>query len=183
MKGLATKLVRIMGNTKRIAKNGRNDFHKYDYVTEADVLEEVRENLVKENVFVFSSVVASHREGDITSVQMRHTMVDGDSGETFEVLSIGQGQDKTDKGANKAITAAVKYMLLKNLMMPTGDDPEATDADGKPTGKSVKIVSMKDDGGDKKAYGFSNKTKPKAAVGGASVPGATTAAVEVNDDL
>lgn len=169
MKNLVSKLVRIMTATKRVAKNGENKFHNYSYVTEADVLEAVRENLAKENVFIFSSVAASHREGDVTSVQMKHTFVDGDSGESFEVFSLGQGQDKGDKGGNKAVTAAVKYFLMKNLLIPTGDDPEATDETGKSTGgvkakptvinMEVKSETSEKAAPAKKTYGFSGKPK------------------------
>lgn len=169
---LASKMVKIMSETKRVAKNGRNEFHKYDYVTEADVMEAVRETLVKYNVFIFSSVIGTDKNADMTSVVMQHTIVDGDTNEKFEVKSFGQGQDKGDKGGNKAVTAATKYMFLKNLLIPTGDDPEATDENGKSTGpKSVKLaesvaasgsISITND--TPKKYGFSGKVKVAAAV-------------------
>jgi hypothetical protein len=162
MKALVNKMVRIMADTKRIAKNGTNSFHNYQYVTEADVMESVRETLAKHNVFIFSSVEGSQRDGDMTSVVMRHTFVDGDTGETFEVKSLGQGQDKSDKGANKAITASMKYMLLKNLLISTGDDPEATDETGKSTGTTLKAVAK--DSGPKK-YGFSGKKVADLSLG------------------
>lgn len=165
MKNLTTKLVKIMAETKRVAKNGRNDFHKYDYVTEADVLEAVREHLVKNNVFIYSSVMNSHKEGDMTSVQMKHTLVDGDSGEAMEVFSLGQGQDKGDKGSNKAVTSAIKYFLMKNLLIPTGDDVEATDSDGKATGtlKAVAKTPADKPATEAKTYGFSGRAKAGAA--------------------
>lgn len=159
MKNLVTKLVRVMANVKRVAKNGTNTFQHYQYVTEADILDAVRENLIKENVFVFSSVIGSHKDGDLTSVQVKNTFVDGDSGETMEVHSMGQGSDKLDKGSNKAITSASKYLFMKNFLISTGDDPEATDETGKATGpKAVKIVPA--DATPKK-YGFSGRAKVK----------------------
>lgn len=168
MKNIASKLVKIMNETKRVAKNGRNEFHKYDYVTEADVLEAVRENLVKNNVFIFSSVVSTQKEADMTTVLMNHTIVDGDSGESMEVRSLGQGQDKGDKGSNKAITSAIKYFLMKNLLIPTGDDVEATDAEGKSTGgakvRAVPAAKVEAASGEKKTYGFSSRAKAAPAV-------------------
>ena len=148
MKNLTTKLIRVMSNIKRVAKNGTNSFHGYDYVTEGDILEAVRENLIKEGVFIFSSVVASHKEGDLTSVQVKNTFVDSETGESMEVMSLGQGQDKGDKGSNKALTAASKYFLMKNFLISTGEDPEATDEAGKST-------APKED--RPKKFGFSNK--------------------------
>lgn len=172
MKNLASKLVKVMNETQRVAKNGNNTFHGYKYATEADVSEAVREVLVKYNVFIFSSVVMSHKEGDLTSVQMEHTIVDGDSGELYKVLSMGQGQDKGDKGANKAITAATKYFMMKCFLIPTGDDPEATDENGKSTGpktlavaKTTKASEDKTDAPPKK-YGFSGKPQVKTEVKG-----------------
>jgi len=169
MKNLAIKLIKVMTGVKRVAKNGRNTFQNYDYVTEADILEAVRDELAKEGVFIFSSVIGTDKNNEMTSVVMQHTFVDTESGETFEVKSFGQGADKGDKGGNKAVTAAMKYMLMKNFLIPTGDDPEATDESGKSTGpKSVKIVAATSgvsttDIGAPKKYGFSGKSKPAVA--------------------
>ena len=130
---LAAKLVKVMAGVKSVAKNGRNDFQNYDYVTEKDLIDSIRENLIKENVFLISSIEGSHREGDLTSVMVKHTFIDGDSEEVIETKSLGTGSDKGDKGAYKAYTGAMKYMLQKCFLIPTGDDPEATDVNGKPT--------------------------------------------------
>lgn len=141
MKGaLALKLSKILGEIGKVEKSGRNDFHRYDYVTENDLVYAVRGRLAEANVFVFTSVESQHAEvitsgeGDsaksslLTTVTTKHTFVDGDSGESFSVLSQGQGSDNGDKGGYKAITGAMKYFIYKNFMIPTGDDPEA---DGK----------------------------------------------------
>lgn len=166
IKNLATKMVKIMADVKRIAKNGHNAHFRYDYVTEADVMDSVREIFVKHNVFVFSGLVGTDRnnESGITSVIMEHTFVDADSGEHFKVKGYGQGQDKTgDKGGNKAITAAVKYMLLKTLFISTGDDPEATDENGKSTApKAVKLAVGEANESLPKKYGFTKKTAVEA---------------------
>ena len=34
---LAKKLAEVMAAVERVPKRGRNDFHKYDYATEADI--------------------------------------------------------------------------------------------------------------------------------------------------
>lgn len=140
-KGLAAKLVKVMAKAEMVKKTGRNDFQKYDYATEADVLKEVRSTLVEQNVFIFSSVEGSHKEGDLTTVRVKNTFVDADTGESYSVLSLGQGSDKGDKGSNKAITAASKYFFLKNFLLPTGDDSEATDVEGKATKPKLASVT------------------------------------------
>jgi hypothetical protein len=124
MKNLVTKLSKIMGKLDTIGKSGYNEHHKYAYVMEADILEHVRSSLADNNIFVFSSVLSSTKEGDLTTVLMEYTLVDGDSGESVKVQAAGQGADRQDKGIYKAITGANKYFLLKNFMLPTGDDPE-----------------------------------------------------------
>lgn len=142
LKSLASKLVKVMSKSSNVKKTGRNDFQKYDYATEADILREVRQSLIEENVFIFSSIEGSHKEGDLTTVKVKNTFVDGDTGETFSVFSLGQGMSKNDdKGSNKAITAASKYFLLKNFLLPTGEDSEATDASGTPTSTKSATVS------------------------------------------
>ena len=166
---LASKMVKILSETKRIAKNGRNEFHKYDYVTEADVLEAVRDVLVKHNVFIYTSVMGTDKNADMTSVVMEHTIVDADTNEKQVVKSFGQGQDKGDKGGPKAITSANKYFLLKTFLLPTGDDPEASDESGKSTApKNLKVATSTDisrptltvDKAPPKKFGFSGKSKP-----------------------
>ena len=137
MKSLTSKLVKVMAEVKYVQKSGYNAFHKYAYATEADVLDKVRESLTKHNVFIFQSVEGVTKEGELTTAQVKYTIVDGDSGESMTVMSAGSGADKSDKGIYKAITGASKYFLLKNFMVATGDDPEASDAQGKSTNVTV----------------------------------------------
>lgn len=139
-KGLATKLVKVMMSVSRVKKGGHNSFQNYDYVTEADILEALRGSLQENNVFIFSSVEGSHKEGDLSTVKVRNTLVDADTGESFSVFSIGTGIDKGDKAVYKALTGASKYFFLKNFLLPTGDDPEATE-EGKSTGAKTTAVA------------------------------------------
>lgn len=122
-----------MKEVKYIQKRGKNAFHNYNYATEADVAEKVREILAEQNVMLFPSLVGQSirevttRKGHIeyiANVEMEFTFVDGDTGETFTIKMAGEGQDAGDKGIYKAITGAQKYALMKTFMIPTGDDPE-----------------------------------------------------------
>ena len=132
-----------MSEVKYVQKSGYNAFHKYAYATEADVLDKVRESLTKHNVFIFQSVEGITKEGELTTAQVKYTFVDGDTGDSMSVMSAGSGADKSDKGVYKAITGASKYFLLKNFMVATGDDPEATDVQGNATvGKSDKGIGV-----------------------------------------
>lgn len=121
---LAKKLCKIMGELHRIPKAGYNDFHKYAYVTEADVTDALRGLLADNGVMLFTNVEDATRQGEISTVWVSFTLMDIDSGEQWTSRYPGEGKDANDKGIPKAITAATKYFLLKAFMLSAGDDPE-----------------------------------------------------------
>lgn len=137
---LYAKLARIMGKTERIAKQGRNDFHHYDFVTDADVLDFFRPLFAAENVALLPRMVSAEqlevgttKAGDKkykTRAKFEFTLVCGDTGATYTCDWYGESNDNEDKGINKAATAALKYWLLKTFMASTGDLDEDTDATG-----------------------------------------------------
>jgi hypothetical protein len=126
-KTLMKKLVEVMSSIESVKKDGFNAHFKYKYVSEAAILDAVKEELVKRNIFLFTSVEDSTRDGNITIVKTLHTFVDADSGEQYSVKGLGHGQDQSDKGSGKAIVNSFKYFLLKNMMISTNDDPESTE--------------------------------------------------------
>jgi len=137
MRSLAWKLAEVMGALHRIPKSGRNEFHGYDYATEADIVEAVRVELATRHIILISTVLEQHREpvGDkgmvLTTLKMEMTFVDGETNEWRSCLWLGAGTDKEDKGVYKAMTGALKYFLLKTFLLPTGDDPDDTPAAAK----------------------------------------------------
>ena len=125
MKNLAAKMVKVLGAVSgKVSKSGKNTHQGYKYVMESDLLDAVRSELITHGVFVFSSVEEVTQEGKLTTVKTKHTFVDSESGETFDVFSAGQGSDGRDKGVYKAITGASKYFLMKSFMVAGDDDPE-----------------------------------------------------------
>lgn len=150
--GLHTKMSEVMTAIDRIPKRGRNDFHRYDYARETDVSDAIRRELSARGVAVYtSSTLIEAREWRtvkdkptlIVFVEVSMTFVDGESGEDFTVRGVGSGDDSSDKGAYKAITGGVKYLLMKTFLIPTGDDPEASDPDGNATSKRSAPVATK----------------------------------------
>lgn len=125
MKNIYVKIANVMKSIRTVKKNGRNEFNKYDYATEKDLLDEVKPLLLKNGLIIVPSVVDQKRTGDIATVKVEFTLVDIDSGEELKTTFYGEGQDKGDKAVYKAYTGAVKYYLMKTFMIPTGDDPEA----------------------------------------------------------
>jgi hypothetical protein len=127
---LYPKLAEVMAEIGRVEKRGRNDFHNYDYVTEADLIAEVRDKLAARGVMVLPSVVGDVEEREITTargqsstistVRVAFTFVDGESGETHTCEWAGQGDDGGDKGVYKAYTGALKYFLMKTFLIRHG---------------------------------------------------------------
>ncbi len=128
MKNIVRKLSEVMAEVDRIPKNGRNDFHKYDYATEADIVSAVRAAMAKRQLMLVPSVVSKELRTDgkspIVVLTVRFSAMDGESGEVITFDVVGEGQDAGDKGSYKAMTGATKYALLKLFLIPTGDDPE-----------------------------------------------------------
>lgn len=129
-KSLVTKLAEIMGLIDRIAKNGRNDHHNYDYATEADIAEAVRGHMAERHIIMTPDVVDmqwAEKPGSkmrIATLKVLFTVRDGDTREEMKFHIYGQGEDAGDKATYKAMTGAEKYALLKLFLIPTGHDPE-----------------------------------------------------------
>lgn len=170
MKHLSAKMVKILSAVSgKVAKSGRNTHQKYNYVMEADLLDAVRSELISNGVFVFSSVEEVTLENSLTTVKTKHTFVDSDSGESFEVFSAGQGADKQDKGVYKAITGSSKYFLMKNFMVAGDDDPESSEVSApapkpapKPASKPSGFSSKPKTGFASKPSGFAKAAKEAA---------------------
>lgn len=136
---LVRKLAAVMAAVHHVPKRGRNAFHGYDYATEADIVAVIRQELATRHVMLIPSVESIDRQpvGEkgsvLTTLSMRFTFLDGESGESLERPWCGAGTDKEDKGLYKAMTGGEKYFLLKTFLIPTGDDPER-DTDKPPRG-------------------------------------------------
>ncbi|AUO79126.1 DNA single-strand annealing protein [Salinibacter phage M8CRM-1] len=131
--GLAQKILNVVADVGYVEKSGRNDFHRYDYVTENDLLDAVRPGLAEQGVTVITGtsqqtvVETENKKGDpefLTIVTTVHTFIDTETGAQITTYSQGQGTDPGDKGAYKAVTGANKYFLYKTFMIAAGDDPE-----------------------------------------------------------
>ena len=132
-KSILTALHAIMEEVGYVQKKGRNDFHKYRYAGEADLLQALRPAMLKHGLVLIPSshfVDEPDQHGN-THVQIDYTLAHTD-GSVWpdKVSAIGSGNDKNskggvgDKGAYKAITGANKYLLFKLFQIETGDDPE-----------------------------------------------------------
>ena len=168
---LIGKLSKIMGEMGSVPKDGFNKFQNYSYVTEDALIREVRVRLSDAGLFIPVDVtemlvteVAPTSKGIPqyrTDVKTLHTITDSETGATRPCSSYGSGIDTGDKGVYKAVTGACKQFLMKNFMIPTGDDPEVENSAEQTTAPmsaqtaAVKVI-------DKKKT-KANPVEPKAA--------------------
>ena len=114
---------------KYVQKKGFNDFQKYAYFTEADVLNEVRPRLLEHGLMLIPSVESvQHDDHGNTHITVRYDLYH-ESGDSLSFICAGSGNDRNskgigDKGIYKALTGANKYALLRLMQLATGDDPE-----------------------------------------------------------
>jgi hypothetical protein len=131
-KPLALKMARVMSEVRHVPKNGRNDFHGYDYVCESDLVDKLRGKLAEQGVAIFPSIREHtvERTKDargkiqyLATVTLEITFIDGESGDQVTTTWVGQGVDQGDKSYYKAYTGAFKHALLKTFLV-TASEPE-----------------------------------------------------------
>ena len=136
---LAQRLLAANADLGWVEKAGKNKEQGYNYVQAVDILADVRDVLNKHGV-VFSFSTTKQTVTPVTKPDGKFTWLtelQGDYAYTNaddknDVQSgywAGSATDTSDKGTWKAITGALKYVLLTNHLLPTGDDPEADSGD------------------------------------------------------
>lgn len=148
-RSLVRKLSEVMAAVERVEKKGYNAHFNYNFVRETDLLAAVRPEFAKRQLLMTMSAQPQEAKqvGNILTVPFDVTIHDGESGETLSFVVLGAGQDTQDKGPYKALTGAVKYALMKLLLVDTGDDPEASASESPPRPKAAapKAVAPKSD--------------------------------------
>ena len=129
---LVAKLAAIIGSIGPQKPGARNAFHKYDYYSDEQVSALFHDKFSAAGIIIIPSVKQFElnenktQKGDLTfltTILVDFTITDGV--ETIVGTGIGQGDDPGDKGANKAMTAAQKYFLLKLGLIGSQADAEA----------------------------------------------------------
>lgn len=125
-----TKMVAVMGAIETLPKNGWNDYSKYHYVTDEDVMNYMRKALSTAGLAVVPRITRVEEQADHVSVEIDLTFCDGETGETVTAKWVGGALKKlNDKAVTVAATAAVKYCLLKTFLVSTGDEANDGDSD------------------------------------------------------
>lgn len=133
-KALLRKLAKVAEDCHYIRKDAKNEFHKYKYVSAANVLEKISEACQKHGLTSYTWADLEEIRERTTSkgsieyiavMRVRLTIADIDTGHDVVVSALGAGQDQGDKAVMKAQTAGLKYCWMMCLNISTGDDPEA----------------------------------------------------------
>lgn len=144
MKSIYTKLLTIQKSVDKFVQDGQA--HGYKYTTGSTVLNKIRP-LMNEHGLILNQEVTnivnnrmdySLRDGRekseiLTTIAIRFTWIDCESGETLSSEFASNGQNDWDKGFGSALTYAERYYILKFFHIPTDED----DVDAKkPQGQS-----------------------------------------------
>lgn len=132
---LYAKMAHVLGAISRIPKNGYNTHFKYAFATASDITDAVRAEMSQAGLCMFVSIEdvqripMQTRSGETTNtvITLQISICDGDTGVCWISSWKGEGIDNQDKGISKAVTAAVKYFLIKTFMISTGDTSDDPD--------------------------------------------------------
>ncbi len=139
VKSLAARIADISAAIDAVAKDGRNAQQGYNFIEYAVVAAKLRALHKEHGVAVIPSV-DSYRCDQMTTAKgatgfhyildMLFTVINTDNPEDkLEVKWVGEATDYGDKGVNKAITSATKYLLMRlyNISEKGDKDADATD--------------------------------------------------------
>ena len=97
----------------------------YNTVSEKAVLALLRPLFVKHGLIYYPLSGQLQVISSICYVSATLRIVHVESGDFFDVWSVGAGKDSQDKGPGKALTYTTKYGLLKAAMLRGEDDPDS----------------------------------------------------------
>lgn len=102
----------------------------YKYVSHDNVTARAKEVFAKVGIYHCASMVDLKQDGNRTIAKVELHFINTDNvGDMVKTTSFGYGNDTQDKGPGKAYSYAVKYGLMKALMLNTDEDIEAHQID------------------------------------------------------
>jgi hypothetical protein len=115
-------LALVMRDTLPVGKDQVNQHQRYNFRGIDDLMSAVAGPMRTHGVFIIPSVadLRSERRGEkMTAVFLTmQYRIYGPSGDYIEASVPGEASDTADKATNKAMSAALKYLLLQVLMIP-----------------------------------------------------------------
>ncbi len=136
MAQLFTKLLNVQKKVRALAKDSKGDGDKFAYVSGAKLLGIIRPAMDDEGLILVPEVVnifkneplqitnsyGKTRTEVLTTLMMRFTWVDCESGEKLDCSFAATGINGLDKGIGSAITYGERYFLLKFFHIATDED-------------------------------------------------------------
>jgi hypothetical protein len=134
-----SEVQRAVGYVQKESKKVNN---QYTFVSHDAVVAALRGPMIDNGVVYTVSVIEHARDGNTTEATIEVAFINIDNPEDrFCVRGFGYGVDQQDKGPGKAVSYAVKYVLLKTFALETGDDPERDSIDAQPNVSASKAQS------------------------------------------
>lgn len=133
-------IVATMKDIGAIGKKDKNDFDKYMFRGIDAVYNALQPAMVKNGIFVAPRLMCIEQSDRLSrkGETMIHTKVEvlytffAEDGSFVEVVVPGEAMDRSDKSANKAMSAAFKYACFQTFCIPTEEmkdaDAESPDA-------------------------------------------------------
>lgn len=136
---LFAKLVKVNTAVKKLKQTGKYSAGntKYDYATEADVIEPIAAALAKSGLATVPSVVeqwwhdlpGKYGTNRVCTVHAQLLIADSETG-AYVVAHTYSTAANADKASNAAFTTAIKYLLAKLALVAFGDDADEYTVDG-----------------------------------------------------
>ena len=134
---LLGKIRNLLKAVGYIQHDARNEFHKYNYLSDKRVKEKVQPALVDIGLWMKTDdeeldlipFETTNKQGQkshnwLAKVRVRWTLYDTETGESTSGRCHGVGIDTGDKALYKAYTGGSKYMWRALCQIASGDDPE-----------------------------------------------------------
>lgn len=118
-------------------REGKNDFDRYTYFSEAQYKALFTELFSKHGLELkfdeleYQTFEGSEKQANGRMPRIQFELFDIDTGYSETTTITGEGIDKGDKAGYKAYTGALKYYLANTFLVATGDDPEKESPDTK----------------------------------------------------
>lgn len=162
-KTLYKKLAYIQSSIRGLGQDKRGN--NYQYVSGSKVLAAIKPLMIEQGLLLKQEIVDIRNERQdylvgreqkpksevLTTLIMKFTWIDTETGEVDETLFAANGQNDWDKGVGSALTYGERYFLLKYFHIATDEDdcdaPKERDMledmEGVPTKLEVEIQSAK----------------------------------------
>jgi len=119
------KINAVMKEVKVIQKESKKVNGQYTFVSHDAVTGALHMPMAEHGIVMIPTIVELTQDGNRTVAKMDISFVNADDpADRIVVQYFGYGIDPSDKGIGKAVSYAVKYALLKQFCLETGDDVE-----------------------------------------------------------